>query len=79
MEELVIWHEFTAKFLCSGNLPENIVIKLYEDHKGYIQIVPNSIEVEAVNGTWNRSISVTGLKPGHFEVVGNSTPAGYIE
>jgi hypothetical protein len=60
-------------------LQEKVAINFFEDHKGYIQIVPKSIEIEAQNGTWNQNISVTGLKPGHFEVVGNSTPSGIIE
>jgi hypothetical protein len=60
-------------------LEENIIINFYENHNGYIHIVPNSIEIEPQNGTWNRSICVLGVKPGHIEVVANSTPIGVVE
>ena len=54
-------------------------MRLFEDHE-LVKITPNEFTIPAnPSKNWSQIISFYGEKPGHVEVVGNSTPTGVVE
>lgn len=60
-------------------MTEKITINFYQDHQGYVEVNPNSIDIDPTKEPWNLNLSLVGLSPGHIEIVGNSTPNGIAE
>lgn len=62
-----------------GSINSSLTVRLFEEHE-LVKITPNEFTIP-VNPSkdWSQIISFYGEKPGHVEVVGNSTPAGVAE
>lgn len=65
----------------SGEPKENFTVRFYEDHAELLEIFPSVIQVPAKfnNNTWTQQLCILGQKPGHVEVLGNSTPVGVAD
>ncbi len=77
----IFWYKKVSRilkiFFCSSSLSEEVKINFSANHRDLIEILPDSVELNANSTQFN--ISVEGQIPGHVDISGSSSPAGIID